>query len=357
MEMGAGGGSISRVDERGLLRVGPESAGAAPGPACYSLGGFDATVTDADLILGYLNPEHFLGGQMRLDKSKACDAVMEEIAKPLDLSLSEAAYGIFKVVNQNMSQAFRVHAAERGVDVRNFVLFAFGGAGPVHAWRVAENLYVSKVLVPFEAGIASAMGLIVTPLAFDLARTRRSNLHELTIEQYSTIYDQMIDEKLIILEEAGLPAQDIGISKALDMRYRGQGFNIEVELPKDFRFNYERLKDLFEERYKQLYSLTVEGVPIEVYNFKALVSGPEFEVKLNNRPEVVSGDPLKGCRRAYFGEESGFLVCDVYDRYRLRPGSSVTGPSIVEEVTSTCVVPPRAKATVDEFYNLVIDLG
>lgn len=356
MEMGAGGGSIAKVDARRVLRVGPESAGAEPGPACYSLGGEEATVTDADLVLGYLNPDYFLGGQMHLDPQRAERAIREAVAEPLNLPLAKAAYGIFEIVNQNMSQAFRIHAAEVGVDIRRFCVFAFGGAGPVHAWKVAEDLYCTRVLVPFEAGIISAMGLLVSPLAFDIVHTKRTSLEALTPKRFREIYDPIVGERIKLLEAAGVPAEEIEVTRTLDMRYRGQGFNIEVRLPEDFNLQPKSLKELFEEEYERLYTLTVKDVPIEIYNFKVYVSGPEFEVAFHRRPEVQPGDPVKGDREAYFGDEFGYLNCTVYDRYRLQPGFNIYGPSIVEETTSTCVVPPHAKATVDESYNLVICL-
>jgi len=211
--------------------------------------------------------------------------------------------------------------------------------------------------VPFEAGIASAMGLLVTPLAFDLARTMRTNLEELTPERFRAIYDQMVEEKIRLLEAAGIPSEEIKVFKSLDMRYRGQGFNIEVELPRDLDPNPQQIRELFEAEYKRIYALKVDMVPIEVYNFKALVSGPENEIELGRRGVVEQEDPVKGHREAYFGEGSGFLDCTVYDRYRLQPGASIGGPSIIEEATSTCVVPPGAKASVDGFYNIVIELG
>ncbi|MHA2393751.1 MAG: hydantoinase/oxoprolinase family protein [Promethearchaeota archaeon] len=356
IEMGAGGGSIAEVDSRGVLKVGPKSVGAEPGPACYSLGGRKATVTDTDLLLGYLNRDYFLGGQIRLNAEKAEKVVQEAVADPLDMSLMKAAYGIYDVVNQNISQAFRIHAAEIGVDMRRFDLFAFGGAGPVHAWKVAADLYISRIIVPFEAGISSAMGLLITPLAFDFARTRRMALEDLTPERFNDVFDLMVNERTELLRAAGVPPDMIEVFKALDMRYRGQGFYTEVRLPEDLDPTTRHLKELFESEYERIYTLTAEGVPIEVCNFKGRVSGPEFELLLSHRSEIDLGDPFKGEREAYFGEESGFLNCSVYDRHRLRPGVRIKGPSIVEETTSTCVIPPEARATIDGFYNLVIRL-
>jgi N-methylhydantoinase A len=183
------------------------------------------------------------------------------------------------------------------------------------------------------------------------------NLEELTPEQFREIFNDLIKEKVSLLEIADVPVDKIMISKALDMRYRGQGFNVEVELPRDFETKSQSLRELFEEEYKRMYSLTVEDVPIEVYNFKALVTGPEYEIKLDMMPRKGYQDSLKGKREAYFGEDSGFIECSVYDRYGLQPGMYIDGPSIVEEITSTCVVPPGARASIDRYLNIIIDLG
>jgi N-methylhydantoinase A len=182
------------------------------------------------------------------------------------------------------------------------------------------------------------------------------NLEELTSKRFKEIFSDLIEEKVNLLELAGVPIDTVMVSKAIDMRYRGQGFNVEVELPKDFDTNSQSLRELFEEEYKRMYSLIVEDVPIEVYNFKALVTGSDYEIKLDMMPRMGGQDPLKGQREAYFGEDTGFIECSVYDRYDLQPGTIIDGPSIVEEVTSTIVIPPGARASIDRYLNIIIDL-
>ncbi len=204
IEIGAGGGSIARIDRLGLLKVGPESAGADPGPACYGLGGTEPTVTDADLVLGYLDPAFFLGGRMRLDVNAARRAIEERVAQPLGLSLTEAAWGIHRVVNENMAAAARIHGIERGKDLRAYPLFAFGGAGPVHAWAVGRILKVPRVLVPFGAGAISAWGLLVAPLAFDFVRTASQQLDQAGWTRINRLFEEMEIEGREILTRAGI---------------------------------------------------------------------------------------------------------------------------------------------------------
>src|SRR6266542_2574280 len=231
IEIGAGGGSIARVDRLGLLKVGPDSAGADPGPACYGLGGRLPTVTDADLILGYLDGDFFLGGRMRLDRDAAGRAIEEHVGRPLGLDLTRAAWGIHRVVNENMAAAARIHGIERGKDLRAYPLFAFGGAGPVHCWQVAKILKVPRILVPFGAGAMSAYGLLAAPLAFDFVRTAPQRLDAADWTQINGLFAEMESEGRRILRGADVPDGDVRIRRTAEMRYAGQGHEVEVELP------------------------------------------------------------------------------------------------------------------------------
>src|SRR5437016_1606276 len=231
IEIGAGGGSLARVDRMGLLKVGPDSAGADPGPACYASGGQVPTVTDADLLLGYLDPGFFLGGRMRLDVEAARRAVEEKVARPMGLTTTEAAWGIHRVVNENMAAAARVHGIERGKDLRAYPLFAFGGAGPVHAWQVGRILKVPRVLVPFGAGAMSAYGLLAAPLAFDFVRTATQRLDAADWTQINALFGEMEEEGRAVLRRAEVDATDITIRRTAEMRYTGQGHEVEVEVP------------------------------------------------------------------------------------------------------------------------------
>ncbi len=370
VEIGAGGGSIARVDRMGLLKVGPESAGADPGPACYGLGGREPAVTDADLLLGYLNFEFFLGGRMRLDIDAARYAIEERVARPLGLGLTEAAWGIHRVVNENMAAAARIHGIERGKDLRAYPLFAFGGAGPVHCWQVARILRVPRLLIPFGAGAISAFGLLAAPLAFDFVRTAREPLDRADWERVNRLYAEMEQEGRAILAASGMPEAEVTLRRSAEMRYVGQGHEVEVEVPLG-RFSPEILPILtrnFEAAYRALYHRTPQGVAIEALNWRLMVSGPAPDIRMpggggegpGGQPRLQQAfapdDALKGRRPAFFAEAGGFVETSVYDRYRLGPGTGFNGPAIVEERESTAVIGPGGCCRVDTHFNLVVEL-
>ncbi len=362
IEIGAGGGSIARVDRLGLLKVGPDSAGADPGPACYGRGGRLPTVTDADLLLGYLDDRFFLGGRMRLDREAAARAVEEHVARPLGLTVTEAAWGIHRVVNENMAAAARVHGIERGRDLRAYPLFAFGGAGPVHCWQVARILRVPRVLVPFGAGAISAYGLLAAPLAFDFVRTRRERLDAADWAAVNRLLEEMEREGRALLARAGVAAADVRIARVAEMRYLGQGHEVEAALPPG-TLSAESLPAIvanFEDAYRALYHRLPQGVSVEALNWRVTVAGPSPEVSLRveagpgGAPDVRAA--VKGTRPAWFPEAGGFAATPVYDRYALRPGQTFEGPAIVEERESTAVLGPGARIRVDDGLALVVEL-
>ncbi len=364
IEIGAGGGSIARVDRMGLLKVGPESAGADPGPACYALGGYLPTVTDADLLLGYLDPEFFLGGRMRLDVEAARRAIADRIATPLGLELIEATWGIHRVVNESMAAAARIHGIERGKDLRAYPLLAFGGAGPVHAWQVGKILRVPRVLMPFGAGAISAFGLLAAPLAFDFVRTAPQRLDEARWDRVNTLYAEMEAEGRAILAVAGITGEAVLLRRTAEMRYVGQGHEVEVPVPLGSLGlqSLEALTQNFEAAYRTLYGRTAQGVAIEALNWRLVVSGPPPALELSGhagRSVAGGGSPasaLKRRRPAYFPEAGGFVETPVYDRYRLAPGETFKGPAIVEERESTAVIGPGCRVTVDEHLTLRVEL-
>jgi N-methylhydantoinase A len=358
VEIGAGGGSIARIDRFGLLKVGPDSAGAEPGPACYGRGGTEPTVTDADLLLGYLDPGYFLGGRMRLDVDAARSAVRSRLAEPLGLSVEQACWTVHQVVNENMANAARVHAVERGRDARNFPLFAFGGAGPVHAYRVAEKLGVTELIAPFGAGVGSTIGMLAAPLAFDFVRTAAARLDALDWALIADLLDGMEREGRELLARAGLPPDLIQVERAVDMRLIGQAHEITVELPGPALRpgDEDRLERAFESAYTSLYGRTPPSVPIEVVSWRVRVAGPRPEPRLAAERARAAGDARKGERSAYFPELGGFGPTTVYDRYHLVPGAELRGPAIVEERESTVVVGPGARARVDALLNLIVEL-
>src|SRR5690348_11275094 len=230
-EVGTGGGSIAHIDQGGALHVGPESAGAEPGPACYGYGGAEPTVTDADLVLGYLDPDYFLGGQLRIDLAAARGAIKERIADPLGVSIEEAAWGIHQIVNESMANAARIHTLERGKDPHRFPVFAFGGAGPVHGFRIAKALGSPAVIVPFGAGVMSAAGFLTAPLAFDFVRSWPGRIDHLDWQKANALLGEMEAEGQTLLEQSGVPPEQIRHQRMADIRYVGQGHEIQVPLP------------------------------------------------------------------------------------------------------------------------------
>ena len=359
IEIGAGGGSVARVDRMGLLKVGPDSAGADPGPACYGAGGQEPTVTDADLLLGYLDADFFLGGRMRLDVEAARRAIETRVAQPMGLGVIEAAWGIHRVVNENMAAAARVHGIERGKDLRGYPLFAFGGAGPVHAWQVGRILRVPRVLVPYGAGALSAYGLLAAPLAFDFVRTAPQRLTAADWELINRLFQEMEAEGRRILRGAGVPDGEVTVRRSAEMRYFGQGHEVDVEVPPGLltEASLAPITSSFETAYRLLYSRTPMGVPLEALNWRAVISGPPPDLTITSGLETgaATAPTAKKHRAAYFPEAGGYVETPVYDRYRLDPGALLAGPAIVEERESTTVIGPGALISVDAHRNLVAE--
>ena len=353
IEIGSGGGSIARVDALGLLRVGPDSAGADPGPVAYGRGGVEPTVTDADLVLGYLDPAYFLGGAMALDPDAARAAIDRRSARPLGMTVEQAAWGIHQSVNEGMANAARVHVLERGRDPRGLPMVVFGGAGPVHGFRVARALGSPRLIAPFGAGVMSTVGFLVAPLAFDFVRSWPAPLDGLDWERAETVLGEMEAEGRAVLGASGVLARDVTHRREADMRYVGQGHEIRVDLPSGR--DPAAIRAAFEDEYRRLYGrLGPTGVPIEIISWRVRSSGPVPTVRL-----AVAGEPgmaVKGVRKAYVPELGGAIDVPVYDRYRLAPGAAFDGPAIVEERESTVVIGPNATWSVDERWNLVVEL-
>jgi len=358
IEIGAGGGSIAGVGPLGLPKVGPRSAGSEPGPACYGRGGTEPTVTDADLILGYLDPDYFLGGKMHLDREAAWGAIEEKIARPLGLDTAEAAWGIHQVVNENMANAARVHAIERGKDSRAYPLFAFGGAGPVHGYRVARTLGVPGFIAPLGAGATSAFGFLCAPLSFDFVRSLYGRLDGLDWSGVNETLEEMEEEGRDLLRASGVADEDVGVRRLCEMRYAGQGHEVTVGLPDGFLGpeDADRITTLFRKEYLRLYSREGPDVPLEAITWRLEVSAPRPEIRLDSEKSSadVPGEAHKGEREIFLPEEEGFLVVPVYDRYLLSPSVTFEGPAVVEERESTVVLGPGSTAEIDEARNLVV---
>jgi N-methylhydantoinase A len=358
IELGAGGGSIARVDSLGLLKVGPESSGAVPGPVCYRQGGTDPTVTDADLVLGYLDPNYFLGGKMQLDLAGARDA-LGRLGANLNITTEQAAWGIHQIVNENMANAARAHLGERGKDPRRMPVYAFGGAGPVHGYRVAEILRLPALISPFGAGVGSTFGLLAAPLAFDFVRSAYSRLDQLDWQFANGLLDEMAEEGRRILVNSGLAANAITYQRTADMRYVGQGHEVSVTLPNG-ALRPEHLAPIataFEETYRALYGRKGPDVALEVINWRVVASGPRPEMNFRlSRETPHHTETRKGSRLAYFPEHGRYVDTVVYNRYALTPGMTFDGPAIVEERESTLIVGVGGRARVDERLNVIVEL-
>lgn len=361
IEIGAGGGSIARLDPLGLLKVGPDSAGAEPGPVCYGLGGSEPTVTDADLVLGYLDPDYFLGGQFRIDLAAARRAIKERIADPLGLSIEEAAWGIHQIVNESMANAARIHTLERGKDPHGFPVFAFGGAGPVHGFRIAKALGSPAMIAPFGAGVMSAVGFLTAPLAFDFVRSSPGRIDQLDWQEVNALLSEMEAAGQELLEQSGVSPKNIRHRRVADMRYVGQGHEIQVPLPGGqlSGASAAMIINAFEEAYRALYERLSQSVPVEVINWRITSSGPAPQMRLqaDKDEQAVAQTARKGSRQAYFPELGGYHDTPVYNRYGLLSGSSFSGPAIVEERESTVIIGPDARFRVDEQRNLIVEPG
>jgi N-methylhydantoinase A len=359
IEIGAGGGSIARVDALGLLNVGPDSAGADPGPACYGASGTAATVTDADLLLGYLNPDYFLGGKMRLQTERASSAIIQGVAKPLGIDVTRAARSIYEVVNDNMANAASVYAAEQGVDLRDFTLLAFGGAAPAHVCDVARRLRIRDVRIPAGAGVLSALGCLASPVSFDFVFGYMRELKQVDWEFVNTRLAALEQEGRTHLAAAGI-SDGVTARASADMRYLSQRYEVNVALPSG-RMRpglLDNLHDAFYAAYRQHYGREIREVPVETVSWRLTVSGPtpQLEVAWPTQKKAGGTPADKGRRPVVFAGSDNQVDCPVYERSLLMAGTSIAGPAIIEDQESTSVVPPGANVKVDDMRMLVIAL-
>jgi N-methylhydantoinase A len=350
VEIGAGGGSIARVDSLGRIVVGPESAGADPGPVCYGKGGTEPTVTDADVVLGRIDPTTFSGGKMALDADGTERAVAKQVGSPLDLSTEHAALGISEIVDENMANAARVHAIESGKDLRPRTLIAFGGAAPLHAVRVAEKLGIRRVLIPANAGVGSAVGLLRAPVAYEVVRSRLMRLSGFDASVANGLYTDMRSEAEDIVGR-GAPDAKLSEQRSAFMRYRGQGHEIGVQLPvREFTAADEPLlTELFEAAYRRLYSRSIPGVEIEILSWVLTLSAPS-EGELAKPLPVKTDKPKPRGHRQVFDPNSGeFLQVPIFWRPDLKPGTELKGPAVIAEDETSTVVSPLFDARIDRF--------
>lgn len=350
VEIGAGGGSIARVDTLGRIVVGPDSAGSEPGPVCYGRGGQEPTVTDADVVLGRIDPMTFSGGKIALDVAAAKRATADQIAAALNLATEHAALGISEMVDENMANAARVHAIESGKDLRSRTLIAFGGAAPLHAARVAAKLGISRVLVPVNAGVGSAVGLLRAPVAYETVRGRLMRLGSFEAASVNRLFAEMRAEAEAIVRR-GAPAAKLVEQRSAFMRYRGQGHEIAVALPVRDLTAADRstIRELFEAVYRRLYSRAIPEVEIEILSWVVAVSAPS-EGQLGAPARERASKPKPASRRPMFDPHTGeFEEVDIYRRPDLAPGARISGPAVIAEDETSTVVSPLFDARIDRF--------
>jgi N-methylhydantoinase A len=362
-EIGAGGGSIARVDRLGLIQVGPDSAGAEPGPACYGLGGTLPTVTDADLLIGYLGAESFLGGDMRLDVAAAEAAVARHAAQPLGLSAIEAAWGIHETVNGNMAQAASIHALEKAKRIGAYAMVPIGGAGPVHACHMGMKLGLARIVAPAGAGVALAFGFLAAPVSFAFMQGWVAPLATLDFARLRDLLGGMEAEGRRMLAQAGVDPASATLRLIGAMRYLGQGYQVEATLAPEAVAAGDRaaLRAAFEAEYAGQYGRTEPVVPVECVSWQVIVAGPRPRIDLtatalHGAAHGGVAVARRGARQAYFPAAGGSVETPVYDRTRLALGDAIAGPALIEERESTLVLPPGAAARCDVALNLVVDL-
>ena len=360
MEIGAGGGSIAKISKMGLLQVGPESAGADPGPACYGRGGEFPTVTDADLLLGYLDPDYFLGGTMQLDKAASEKAMEDKVAGPLGTPVVEAAFGIHDLINETMAAAAKTHIAEKGGNPNIVTISAFGGAGPVHAYGLAKKIGAPRILVPPLAGVGSALGFFTAPVAFDLTRSHRVALDTADLAEIEQLFKELEKEGAAILQQSG-KEESILFERTLMMRFVGQGAETDLKIEsKPFdQWAKSEIRGFFDDAYKKLYGRTYPETPVEFVTFKVRASLParEFRIPPIRQRKGNLAECIKGKRDAFSLVRKAYIPYTVYDRFKLFPGVKIPGPAIIEERESTIIVGEDAGASVDEFGFVWINLN
>jgi N-methylhydantoinase A len=358
VEIGAGGGSVAWIDKSGLLKVGPRSAGADPGPACYPRGGSLPTVTDADVTLGWLNPKFFVGGKFPLDAKAAANAIFTHIAAPLNLDTVQAADGIIKIVSSQMVEALRLVTVSRGEDPRDYVLVAFGGAGPVHAALLAQELKIPRVLVPASPGVHSAMGLLVSDLKLDSIQTHFADLESLDVGEVQRRFEAMEAAARREFETQGVPPASILHERAIDLRYSIQKYELPVPvaravLNEDAKAGWRKT---FDEIHEKHFGSRAEDQKVELVNYrlttKVLLPKP-LVVESAAASENCEG-AIKARRKAYF---DGWRDCPIYDRDKLSAGNRIGGPAIIEQMDSTTVVHAGQEARIDRFGNIIIEIN
>ena len=358
VEIGAGGGSIAWVDPGGALRVGPRSGGADPGPACYGKGQESPCITDANLLLGRLNPDYFIGGEQKLYPELA-ESAIKNISDRLGMNTIEAANGIIQIANASMVGAIRLISVQRGFDPREFVLVAFGGAGPLHANDLAQELGIPKVLIPMSPGVTSALGLLVSDVKHDYVQASIAPMEAVDLQANSRVFEDLEQRARQVLSSEGIPASDISFLRYLDMRYVGQSYELKIPIenrplePDDKK----EINAAFFKEHERAYGYAADNEPTEMVNLRLTAIGSISKPTLR---ELEAGDgdsssAVKAERPVYFSQLGESVTCKIYDRYKLKSNDRIDGPAMVEEIDSTVVILPGYEAGVDHFGNLIIE--
>ena len=356
--VGAGGGSIAYVDNGGLLKVGPRSAGANPGPSCYGLGNPEPTVTDANVLLQTQNPQYLLNGRMKIDQELS-RAAIQTLADKLGMGVMETANGILDIVAANMAKAIRVISVQRGHDPREYTMVAFGGAGPVHAARLAKELGMTRILVPRTPGVLCALGLLMTDLRTDFSSTQLTRLDEASDEGIGEIYAALEAKAFAWFDSEGIAPAEQQISRTVDVRYAGQNYEISVAVPAGpvNAQTFAAIEDAFLNAHRQLYGFIAEGEPIQMVTFRLAASG--LVEKAQFQPADIEGpdssSAITGSREVWMMEAGGYVTATLYDRSKLKAGNVVRGPAIIDQMDTTTVVPMDTTATVDAYLNLMLE--
>ena len=354
----AGGGTIARIDAVGGLQVGPDSAGADPGPISYDHGGQEVTITDANLVLGVLSPDKFLGGKMKLNKAKAERLLEDKIARPLGLNLLEAADGILKIINVKMEEAIKAVSSQRGYDIRDFTLVAFGGGGPMHAGKIALDLGIPSLLIPFAPGVTSALGLLMSDVKHDYVRSKLVALKEIDPEEVNRLFTQLIEQARADLRAEGFNDNEMALQPFLDLRYAGQGYELTVSspMPPLKPADLDLMRRRFDLQHEQAHGHKAESEPVELVSLRLVSTGLVPQAKLS--PVKSTGKKLDaaktGERKIFFGKEQGMLNCRIYSRNLLEPAHKIAGPAVIEQMDTTTVIHPEQEAVVDSYRNMIM---
>jgi len=364
VEIGAGGGSIVWLDAAKSVHVGPQSAGARPGPACYELGGTEPTITDADMVLGYINADYFLGGDMKVDVEASRAVIKQKVADRLGMNVADVAHGIYRLVNANMIGAMRVVTVQRGYDPRDFTMVVFGGTGAVHAVRMAQELRIPRVVIPVTPGCFAALGLITADARYDTFRSYVTRESQADPDRMQTIYDEMKQEGIGRIKELGFRKSKLVLRHSIAMRYVGQSHEVTFELPpvmagrKLTARSIRKLIEMFHDRHKTLFGHSSIESPVEfvTLSVSATAAIPKAQIHEIARGSSSPRQAYKKDRRVYFEEFKDYIDCPTYERSLLKAGNVIGGPAVIEQMDTTTVIPPQQKAKIDRYGNIVVEI-